>query len=496
MAQNLEQWVNLTKHEIFTKDGDGATLDRCGKITVEAMFEKANIPIGYKVKVTPVGGNNATYTKKEMHRNPNFRMTKGRVGASDDKHVLLEDSIQLPAAGGNEYIVEAKDSKGNIVKSPISVIAKRKLYYQVITMDAGKGDVESTTTAYSLADRAKDLEPYHVKLLKAGSDQKMKFIKTLHEDVMDDFYSEAKKVYTLDRERQLRGFAAVFSNYITDPDDKSEMIHQVTIGTSNPMCRWDATHIYLVGDYPLWYGLDDDHDKQQGYLRSDLQIAFTPPKGSPQVITVSKKDISPHNKTATYGGYTDLKIRITPALQKLLNHPVGTLDFYIAVNTVAGWTLGFRVPLENGVEIVTVARRVSFEDAPRSEIPNTWKHEIGHRLGMVAYGNKDYRMTNKKFQHRPWTPNAPGTVYGENRGINNQGHAGPHCSNGTKYHAPGTAMGGKHGKWTGKPLCVMFGADETDTGGKQGDDFCPLCKPIVRKLDLSLPPTRKTYNSV
>jgi hypothetical protein len=36
----------------------------------------------------------------------------------------------------------------------------------------------------------------------------------------------------------------------------------------------------------------------------------------------------------------------------------------------------------------------------------------------------------------------------------------------------------------------MFGGDETDTGGKPPEHFCDDCKPIVRKLDLSLPPTR------
>ena len=191
----LVQWVNLPKGDIFTKDGDGATLERCGKIVIEAFFEKADMPIGYKVKVTPTGSNNATYTKKEMRRNENFRMAKGKADIADAKHVLIEDKIQLPAAGGNEYIVEAKDANGNEVKSTLHVKAMRKLYYQAITMDDGKGDAESTTKAYSLDDRAKDLKPYFIKLLKTGSDQKIKFIKTLSDDNATDFYSAVERVY-------------------------------------------------------------------------------------------------------------------------------------------------------------------------------------------------------------------------------------------------------------------------------------------------------------
>lgn len=62
----LTQWVNVPKHEIFTQDGDGATRDRCGKVTVEVFFEKASMPIGYKVRVRPTGGDNVEYTQKEV----------------------------------------------------------------------------------------------------------------------------------------------------------------------------------------------------------------------------------------------------------------------------------------------------------------------------------------------------------------------------------------------------------------------------------------------
>lgn len=275
-----------------------------------------------------------------------------------------------------------------------------------------------------------------------------------------------------------------------------EITNRVSIGTPNPLCKWDAQYLYLVGDYHLWYGLDDLHDNQKLFLKSELEVTHTPPKGQPQSISIPKTEIEPHNKTATYGGYTDLKVKITPTLQAFLAKASGTFNFYIAVNIVGGWTLGFRVPLGNGIEVLTAARRSNFEDAPPNGLASTWNHEIGHRLGMVAYGNKDYRKSNPKFQYRPWTPDAPTTVYGENRGVNNNGHSGPHCSNGATFHAPGTVVGGKDGKWTGQPLCVMFGADETDTGGKAPRNFCPTCKPIVRKLDLSLSPTRKTYNSV
>lgn len=487
MAQNLEQWVNLTKHEIFTKDGDGATLDRCGKITVEAMFEKANIPIGYKVKVTPVGGNNATYTKKEMHRNPNFRMTKGRVGASDDKHVLLEDSIQLPAAGGNEYIVEAKDSKGNVVKSPISVIAKRKLYYQVITMDAGKGNAETTVNSYSLSAMRDDYKKYHIAIVEKGSPAKISFYKTITESNQVAFAQEVARVAKFDAnklsDQDLKrvGFSAVFSNYIADMGNYT-FAQTVQIGTATPYCDIHQDYIVLAGDQLLWYGLDDADDQVKKYLRSGLKVKYTDQSGNVQSILVPESEISIANVPSyfQYGGYIQLQINITPALRALLNNKSGTLDFEIDVNIVSSWTNGFQWRAY-GADLVTVARRIEFKDMNATTIPYTWNHEVGHRLGMVAYGNKGGEAkykNNIKFREKKWLPDAPTTLYGENPGVNDQGHQGPHCSNGANFDGNGT--------WTDQPLCVMFGANGTSEHMHAPKDYCDKCQPIVRKLDLSL----------
>lgn len=122
----LEQWVNLEKDAAYTNDGDGATLERCGHVTIQVRFKKNGIPIGYKVNVTSVGNNNVQYNVKELRRNPNFRQMKRTRGITNSAEIRLDD-VRLPAAGGNTYRIEARDDKGNVVSTTASLITKRKM---------------------------------------------------------------------------------------------------------------------------------------------------------------------------------------------------------------------------------------------------------------------------------------------------------------------------------------------------------------------------------
>ena len=45
----------------------------------------------------------------------NLRIRRSTTGVSLLDYVLLNENVFLPAAGGNEYEIEAKDSKGNVV---------------------------------------------------------------------------------------------------------------------------------------------------------------------------------------------------------------------------------------------------------------------------------------------------------------------------------------------------------------------------------------------
>ena len=106
--------------------------------------------------------------------------------------------------------------------------------------------------------------------------------------------------------------------------------------------------------------------------------------------------------------------------------------------------------------------------------------------GMVAHGEKDHRKTNAKFT--AWHYNraqrlpdsAPGKLlYGDNPGVNNKGHQGPHCLNGKKLEYSAT-----DNTWSGEPLCVMFGSTGTETH-RTPKEYCSECTKLVKKLDLA-----------
>ena len=150
--------------------------------------------------------------------------------------------------------------------------------------------------------------------------------------------------------------------------------------------------------------------------------------------------------------------------------PAGKIDIVFEVNKVAGFSGGFSWG-GGGFALTTCCTKAWFEDKPQSKSDVIWNHELGHRMGMVAYGNKtSIRGANK-------LPDGPPTLYGENRGVNDKGHQGPHCEKNVTYNATTNV-------WAGIPGCVLFGA--TGIGAVDSPlDYCSECTKIVRKLDLS-----------
>lgn len=473
----LEQWVNLPKDEKFTNDGDGATLERCGKVSIEVMFLKDDVPISYKVKVTPVGSDNAVYTKKEMKRNPNFKMTKGTLRLSDKKNVLLEESIQFPAAGGNIYKIEAKDANGKVASTTVEIETHRKLYYQIISMD-DKNSLKplNKVPSYSLSSMERHSLKHYIKLMKKGSERKIPYIKTItmqdDDNNLDYFGQEVDKAFNLDAKLRNLGTAAVFSDYISSMG-QDEYSETVTIGTENPRCAWNNTELFIAGDMFLWHGLDDSHDKAKKWF-IDGYIAYTDTAtGASEGYFIDRADIEiVGKKQFTHGGYHIVKINIDSNLQVLLSKTQGQLEFIIEVNIANGWTNGFSWKPGN-VDLITCARRVEWEDMPTITQEYTWNHEVGHRFGMTAWGNSKYGVKTQRKK----LPDGPTTLYGENYGVNDNEHQGPHCSNGAEFNASTRV-------WSKSPGCVMFGAN--GIGNKHSPkEYCSECAPIVRKLDLS-----------
>jgi len=467
----IKQWVNLDKDQEYAKDSDIGSIDRCGRISLKITLENDKAPVDFKSKIIP-DGKNVTYTSDEEGRNSKFKLIHTASGISSDKEYIMNETIQLPAAGGNKYKIEAKDSDGKTVSS-VEVEAWRKLYYQVMCMDDGKNKVPASALGKMEAHAKK----YFIALQQVGGITKIPYTKTIGmhgSGTIGNFGIEVTKAFSLNAAHKKVGIAAVFSEYISTMGSL-ELRKTFAIGSSDPKVVVTATDVTLIFDQFLWYGLDDADDAAKKWFISAMIGLEEPAAGSgppaKSSYTVPSADVSiTGTKLRTYGGYHQIKIARNATLDKLLNAKKGKLSFYAKVNVTQGWTNGFSWN-PSGVSLITTARRVAWQDMPANTTEYTWNHEVGHRFGMVAYGNKKgIRGANK-------LPDGPSTLYGENRGVNDKSHAGPHCEKGATYNATSK-------QWSGTPGCVMFGANGIGAAHAP-NDYCSECQPIVKKLDLS-----------
>ncbi len=207
----IVQWVNLEKNSDFLDDPDVESLDRCGKLSVKSAFSSGDVDLSYKVKVTEVGSDNVTYSAAELGRNNNFKMTHGTSDLATDTEVLIEGDIQLPAAGGNKYKLEAKDANGTAVSSE-EIETKRKLYYQFMHMEDAKGKVKK----YGLGQLEEHSLKNYVVLTKAGGDKKIPFQKNIDTSRKQhiQFASNIRSQYSLKEACKRVGCVTVLSNYL------------------------------------------------------------------------------------------------------------------------------------------------------------------------------------------------------------------------------------------------------------------------------------------
>jgi hypothetical protein len=480
------QWVNLEKDVEYENDPDIKKIDRCGKLTIKTIYEKDKIPVAVKFKLSPSGGTNLTYNAAELIRNPNFKGTTGLSDVSTEVEVLLEGEFQLPAAGGNKYKIEAKDENDNLIESA-EVEVKRKLYYQFMHMEDSV-DATKKVTPYALTQLENHCNKYHVVLTKAGTDKKIPFHKTISMNLdgnytYSNFGSDVKNVYDISVAHKKVGCAAVLSCYIATRLQAPELVRTITIGTPSSDTHITSTSVQLKGDKHLWHGLDDADDTVKNWFVSgNVEYVSSVAGSTPTLLTIDRADVGVAGTASnTHGGHKHVAITITPALQVLLSNTQGTLTFKILLNIVAGFSGGFSYD-PGSCPITTCSTKSWWEDNSPSNSDVIWNHEVGHRMGMVAYGNKDHRTSNPKFFYKPKLPDAPTTLYGENRDVNNKGHQGPHCEKGVTYNAANNI-------WSGTPGCVLFGATAvlTATGSVISSplDYCADCTDIVKKLDLS-----------
>lgn len=485
------QWVNLEKDAVYAEDADIDSEDRCGTLVVKASFQAKDTPLQFKIKVTDVGSDNVIYTTQEKNRNPNFKLTMGTTDIALDTEVLLEDNLRLPAAGGNVYKVEAIDANGTVVSSG-EFETMRKLYYQTLYID----HAEKKANNVSLSSMEAHAQKYSIKLEKLGNDteiieyqnengrQTLVNFKTITDDNMNQFAASVVKHTTLKDAHKKVGFAAIFANYVANYK-KHTYREKVNIGTVNPMCQWNSSQL-VVGsaDVSLWHGLVDSDDKDLKWF-DKLTVKYRSPKSKKKFkYTLKNSTAKSKNlvnvftpaKSGTYGGYWAMDITLDQDLSKLLTQASadgGEVEVKIKAYVVDGWSGGFSTSY-GSTQMIVNARLAFWEDNDAAMIKQVWNHELGHRLGMTAYGDSAKVFSGWGSKNK--LPDGPPSLYGEKKLVE-RGHQGPHCDKGAFYNDALET-------WSGTPECVMFGQTSLN-GVATPEDYCSNCKDIVRKLDLS-----------
>ncbi len=464
-----EQWVNLPEDAKYVEDGI-ASIDRLGPLALKVTFKKASLA-GFRVRVFPQG-DHATYTPAETGRNQNFRVRIfGFTTNASATSVTLTKDIYLSAAGGNIYKAQAKYKK-KVVESGKVVEVRRKLFYQVMQM---RGITAGSTAAMESAywDTGKK---FYIKMKQIGGVEPIDHMRTIvmnRSAAHDKFIKAAKAGFKI-ADRKPYCFAVAFVEYIATP--KQQTIRDevnLTLPSKLGEWTWSGSTMTIQLNQFLWYGLDPDDDKNKAWLVGGRLVFKPDGGGANESITFDPKDVEIAGANyRTYGGKAKVKVRIGEGAidRNTFSSRKGKWIVELDVLTVGGWTNGFAY---NGINLLAISDKVIWEDQTAAVQKYTINHEVGHKVGNAVTGVGPV----------PDNP-APANLYGENRGVNDQDHQGPHCQKGAAWD--GTKPAGQ--RWSGAPQCVMFGADGIyDAGGtlhSAPPEFCSDCEKAVRKLDL------------
>jgi len=198
-------------------------------------------------------------------------------------------------------------------------------------------------------------------------------------------------------------------------------------------------------------------------------------------------DIELGKKTRGAGGVKSIKLTFdADRYGRLFRARKGTIE--IKCWAVGGFQGGYSTGNSN---LIVVCKRSWWtKGITDSERRQTAVHELGHKIGMAATGDRPFPANpganDVNFIDHS-TPDSHGSLYGEyHRGANSnaKGHVGNHCEKGM------TAYDASKDQWSGTPGCVMFGGSPTrDAATGQWNDtpieFCGDCAESVRKVDLN-----------
>ena len=461
------QWVNLPKEDVFCEDGIQSE-EYLGFLYFKCTFATSN-PALFKVRVIPIiKADTPMYSRRELTCNPHFKMRYTRTYENYGKNeVKPDEELYLPAAGGNEYEIEA-NYDGQIIKGKHIRETRRKLYYQAIAMIGISPPPLGTTESY--------YEKMFVVLKNKGGLGQMTRIRNI--DASDKnqrikLIREAKDAYAIHRYKPC-AFAVVFADSIANSAEKNFTIAKSPLlFAASKLFKIHSTHISykLPNGHCFWYGInpnDDGENDGKGRWLVPGSCRWYDAKGDAHGIPDHDVSID-LTKRQKNGGYDTLKITITPELKGLLSSPAARIS--IRVRVLQGFVCGYSEPLAN---LVVVANRIgwsddrSWDDDARVQ---TLIHEIGHKIGMVPAGvgpSLDPPATNTLYGNITSGPKA-----------NSYGHQGTHCKEGASYDGR---------QWGGRPGCVMFGASglytKLGTFARTPREYCAECAKLVRKLDL------------
>lgn len=505
----LVQWVNLKRNagtndgQIFV-DAEVTSKERVGELHYEIVVQKPKAH-GVKVRVYPAGGKkDVKYSRREKRFLP-FQIRQTRTQHNQGKKkTKIEEGVLLPAAGGNSYYIEGKSAaagrKEKLIEGKKHQVYEtwRRLYYEVLAMadgthpefqTGGAGAKNLPAPVGSPATGTLDAKYKALFLsLKRLGGATFTFKQNLNGN---DATEETNVLHAAGQKWTLQkyepwAFAAVIVNQIANQAEVQISVAQSPVFTI-PAGLFSVGSTEIVFPMPngvmLWYGVDDVDDQARVFLAPN-GCKWVDAKGVEHDIPDANVTVD----TSVGPVYTQLKIKVPWSIKSFFSKSTGR--FKIKVRTIDGYSGGYALP---GFNLVIIARRSWYvqtnTDADMNQI---LVHEVGHKVGMVPYGS---RMPNPDaFGFGPNQLDAGAHLYGENYGVNDQGHQGPHCQAGSAVWSAATST------WSGVPGCVMWGATGyMDAAGNYQSttaDYCGDCKPVVRKLDIDASGLQGFTNSI
>src|SRR5690606_38731836 len=130
-----------------------------------------------------------------------------------------------------------------------------------------------------------------------------------------------------------------------------------------------------------------DDSVKRWYINGVVQYVDTA-GGNPASCLITRNNVSIFGAPQfPHGGHSQIRIARDAQLNALLGNNAGRITVRLRVNIASGWTNGFSWKY-SGNDLITCAKRTMWTDMPSNTREYTWNHEVGHRFGMVAYGNR------------------------------------------------------------------------------------------------------------